>query len=121
MTCDVTYDSDGKQVGDAELFAVMKGAMKILNFSEPEQGELWKIIAIVMHLGNINFGGVFVCVVRMVMLFVRMFMLFVRMFVFFFFVNHQCHAPEEYHLCRLCLEYVCLFLFAVQDCLPLSC
>ena len=57
MTCDVTYDSDGKQVGDAELFAGMKGAMKILSFSEPEQMELWKIVATVMHLGNIVFGG----------------------------------------------------------------
>ena len=57
MTCDVTYDSDGKTVGDAELFAGMKGAMKILNFSEPEQFELWKIVAAVMHLGNIVFQG----------------------------------------------------------------
>lgn len=57
MTCDVTYDSDGKQVGDAELFAGMKGAMKILNFSPQDQNELWKIVAIVMHLGNIVFKG----------------------------------------------------------------
>ena len=57
VTCDVTYDSDGKQVGDAELFAGMKGAMKILNFTEAEMHELWKIVATVMHLGNIVFGG----------------------------------------------------------------
>ena len=57
VTCDVTYDSDGKMVGDAELFAGMKGSMKILNFSEPEQFELWKIVATVMHLGNIVFLG----------------------------------------------------------------
>ena len=57
MTCDVTYDSDGKTVGDAELFAGMKGAMKILNFTEAEQFELWKIVATVMHLGNIVFLG----------------------------------------------------------------
>ena len=53
----MTYDSDGKQVGDAELFAGMKGAMKILNFSDADQNELWKVIATVMHLGNIRFGG----------------------------------------------------------------
>lgn len=58
MSCDVTYDSDGKQVGDAELFASMKGAMKILNFSEQDQWELWKIVATVMHLGNFVFKGI---------------------------------------------------------------
>ena len=57
MTCDVTYDSDGKQVGDADLFAGMKGSMKILNFSEPEQSEIWKMVATVLHLGNLDFGG----------------------------------------------------------------
>ena len=60
MTCDVTYDSDGKQVGDAELFAAMKGAMKILSFSEQDQWELWKIVATVMHLGNFSFKGIIV-------------------------------------------------------------
>lgn len=57
VTCDVTYDSDGKQVGDAELFAAMKGAMKILNFSEQDMWELWRVVATVMHLGNFEFNG----------------------------------------------------------------
>ena len=57
VTCDESYDSDGKVVGDAELFAGMKGAMKILNFSEEDQWEIWKIVATVMHLGNFDFGG----------------------------------------------------------------
>lgn len=57
VTCDITYDSDGKQVGDTELFAAMKGSMKILNFSEQDQWEIWRVVAIVMHLGNFSFGG----------------------------------------------------------------
>lgn len=59
MTCDVTYDSDGKVVGDSELFAAMKGSMKILNFSDQDQWEIWRIVATVMHLGNFSFGGNF--------------------------------------------------------------
>ena len=58
MTCDLTYDSDGKPVGDAELFAAMKGAMKILNFSVDDMNEIWRVVATVMHLGNIDFGGI---------------------------------------------------------------
>ena len=58
MTYDLTYNSDGKPVGDAELFAGMKGAMKILNFSDDDMNEIWKIVATVMHLGNIDFGGI---------------------------------------------------------------
>ena len=57
MTCDETYDSDGKGVGDAELFAGMIGAMKILNFSDDDQKNIWKIVATVMHLGNLEFSG----------------------------------------------------------------
>lgn len=59
MTCDITYDSDGKQVGDADMFAGMRGSMKILNFSESEQHELWKIVSIVMNLGNVVFRGMY--------------------------------------------------------------
>ena len=59
VTCDVTYGSDGETMGDTELFLEMKGAMKILNFSDQEQFELWKIVATIMHLGNIVFLGLF--------------------------------------------------------------
>ena len=57
MTCDETYDSDGKGVGDAELFTGMIEAMKILNFSDDDQKNIWKIVATVMHLGNLEFSG----------------------------------------------------------------
>ena len=39
----------------------MRGAMKVLNFTDQNQEELWKIVAIVLHLGNIEFGGMYVC------------------------------------------------------------
>ena len=57
MTCDVTYDIDGRAIGDREYFAMIRGAMKVLNFSEEDQWNIWRIIALVMHLGNIQFGG----------------------------------------------------------------
>ena len=57
VTCDETYDGDGKPVGDSELFAGMIGAMKILNFSDQDQKNIWKIVATVMHLGNLQFLG----------------------------------------------------------------
>jgi len=44
-------------VGDAELFAGMIGAMKILNFTDDDQKNIWKIVATVMHLGNLEFAG----------------------------------------------------------------
>ena len=57
MTCDDAYDSDGRPINDAEYFAVIRGAMKVLNFTEDEQWNIWTIVALVMHLGNVVFGG----------------------------------------------------------------
>jgi myosin heavy subunit len=54
---DVTYDIDGRPVGDKELFAIMRGAMKVLSFTEDDESNIFKIMAIVLHLGNIEFGG----------------------------------------------------------------
>ena len=63
MDYDVTYDIDGREVGDKELFAIMRGAMKVLNFTEDDEKNIYKIMAIVLHLGNIEFGGMYiVCV-----------------------------------------------------------
>ena len=57
MTCDNAYDSNGHPINDAEYFAVIRGAMKVLNFTEKEQWNIWTIVALVMHLGNVVFGG----------------------------------------------------------------
>lgn len=57
MDYDVTYDIDGRAVGDKELFAIMRGAMKVLNFADEDERNIFKIMAIVLHLGNIEFGG----------------------------------------------------------------
>ena len=61
MDCDVTYDSDGRPVGDKELFAIMRGAMKVLSFTPDDEANIFKIMACVLHLGNIEFGGTYVC------------------------------------------------------------
>ena len=61
MTCDPTYDSDGRSLGDAEYFGIIRGAMKVLNFADSDQSNIWSIIALVMHLGNIEFGGTMIC------------------------------------------------------------
>ena len=47
-------------MGDKDYFAMMVGAMKVLNFSETEMWNIWKIVALVMHLGNIDFGGIYI-------------------------------------------------------------
>ena len=86
MTCDVTYDSDGKSVGDAELFAGMIGAMKILSFSEDDQKNIWKIVATVMHLGNIEFSGVLLFLFTYCVVFVVVVFVIVAVFVAVFFV-----------------------------------
>ena len=57
MTCDLAYDSDGRAVGDAEYFAMIRGAMKVLNFTDDEMWNIWKTVATIIHLGNIEFGG----------------------------------------------------------------
>lgn len=57
VECDVIYESDGRPVGDAEYFAVIRGAMKVLNFTSEDEGNIWRTVATVMHLGNIIFGG----------------------------------------------------------------
>ena len=54
MTCDDAYDSDGRPINH---FAVIRGAMQVLNFTEEEQWNIWTIVALVMHLGNVVFGG----------------------------------------------------------------
>lgn len=57
MTCDPTYDSDGRTHGDADDFGTIRGAMKVLNFSNDDMSNIWVVVALVMHLGNIEFGG----------------------------------------------------------------
>ena len=44
-------------MGDKEYFAIICGAMKVLDFTEEEMWDIWKIVAMIMHLGNIHFGG----------------------------------------------------------------
>lgn len=53
------YESDGRPVGDAEYFAVIRGAMKVLNFTSEDEANIWSVVAMVMHLGNIEFGGTY--------------------------------------------------------------
>ena len=57
MTCDPTYDSDGRVLDDADYFGTIRGAMKVLNFSNDDMASIWSIVALVLHLGNIRFGG----------------------------------------------------------------
>ena len=57
VTCDPTYDSDGRTLDDADYFGTIRGAMKVLNFSNDDMSEIWRIVALVLHLGNIRFGG----------------------------------------------------------------
>ena len=57
MKCDDAPDSDGRLIGDADYFAVIRGAMKVLNFTDEEQWNIWRIVALVMHLGNLVFVG----------------------------------------------------------------
>ena len=57
VTCDIIHEHDGRDMGDREYFAIICGAMKVLNFSQEEMWDIWKIVAMVMHLGNISFGG----------------------------------------------------------------
>ena len=60
MSCDIIREHDGRDMGDKEYFAIICGAMKVLNFSGEEMWEIWKIVAMIMHLGNISFGGVYI-------------------------------------------------------------
>jgi len=46
--------SDG--VSDASQFHVTKRAMRIMGFSDPEIDDTFKVVAIVMHLGNLQFS-----------------------------------------------------------------
>eukprot|EP00731_Ephydatia_muelleri_P029534 Em0021g57a len=55
VECDCTYDQDNRPIGDKEHFAVIRGAMKVLNFTEEEMGNIWQLVATVMHLGNLIF------------------------------------------------------------------
>ena len=58
VTCDIIHEHDGRDMGDKEYFAIIRGAMKVLNFQEEEMWDIWRIVAIIMHLGNVCFGGV---------------------------------------------------------------
>jgi len=42
---------------DSEEFAKIVGAMKVLLFEEDEMQNIWELIACVLHLGNLVFGG----------------------------------------------------------------
>jgi myosin-1 len=48
------YQVDGVQ--DALEFKVVLGALKILSFPEDKIQDLWKILAAILHLGNVNFA-----------------------------------------------------------------
>ncbi|XP_068084788.1 myosin-VIIa [Anabrus simplex] len=48
-----TLTCDGRN--DAKEFAVVRAAMKVLNFSEEEIWEIFKLLAAVLHLGNIKY------------------------------------------------------------------
>lgn len=58
VTCDIIHEHDGRDMGDKEYFAIIRGAMKVLNFTESEMWDIWRVVALIMHLGNISFGGV---------------------------------------------------------------
>lgn len=49
MTC------DGRN--DAAEFSAIRGAMKVLNFSDEEIWDVFKLLAVVLHLGNIKYKG----------------------------------------------------------------
>ena len=40
---------------DDEEFKVAQGALTVCQFSEDDKWNIWSIVAIVMHLGNIEF------------------------------------------------------------------
>jgi len=42
---------------DAKEFATIVGAMKVLEFKEDDIQNIWELIACVLHLGNLVFGG----------------------------------------------------------------
>ena len=42
---------------DNEEFARIVGAMKVLNFGDDEMQNIWELVACVLHLGNVVFGG----------------------------------------------------------------
>jgi len=42
---------------DSEEFARIVGAMKVLNFEDDEMQNIWELVACVLHLGNVVFGG----------------------------------------------------------------
>ena len=42
---------------DRAEFAIIVGAMKVLMFNDTEMDNIWELIACVLHLGNIVFGG----------------------------------------------------------------
>lgn len=58
VTCDIIHEHDGRDMGDKEYFAIIRGAMKVLNFTESEMWDIWRVVALIMHLGNISFGEV---------------------------------------------------------------
>lgn len=42
---------------DKEEFAKIFGAMKVLMFDDAEVQNIWEVMACVLHLGNLVFGG----------------------------------------------------------------
>lgn len=42
---------------DSKEFGIIVGAMKVLMFEEAEIQNVWELIACVLHLGNLVFGG----------------------------------------------------------------
>lgn len=50
-------------VDDAADFAVMRAALSSLNFSADEQSDLMRILAAIIHLGNVEFKVCNLCLV----------------------------------------------------------
>ncbi|EDO35658.1 predicted protein [Nematostella vectensis] len=44
-------------MNDAEEFAIIRGAMKVLMFNEVEMMDIFKLVAAILHMGNLEFEG----------------------------------------------------------------
>lgn len=44
-----------KDRDDAKEFAEVRAAMKILNFNDQDFWEIMKFLAVILHLGNLNY------------------------------------------------------------------
>ena len=44
-------------MNDKKGFARFLGAMKVLDFENDEIENIWELMACILHLGNVEFGG----------------------------------------------------------------